>query len=71
MLQWDCKIHTVRIGGIKQMLFLRREDGQGQVEYALLLVLMAIALLVLLTVFGQEIVRVYESIRTELSVLGG
>lgn len=53
------------------MLFLRREDGQGQVEYALLLILMAIALLVLLTVFGQEIVRVYERIRTELSVLGG
>jgi len=53
------------------MLFLRREEGQGQTEYALLLIFVAIALLVLLTFFGQEIVRVYERIRTELSVLGG
>jgi Flp pilus assembly pilin Flp len=52
------------------MLFLRREDGQGQTEYALLLVLMAISLLFLLTFFGQEVIRVYERIRTELSVLG-
>jgi Flp pilus assembly pilin Flp len=52
------------------MLFLRREEGQGQTEYALLLVLMALVLLVLLTFFGQEIVRVYERIRTDLSVLG-
>ncbi|MFN2189331.1 MAG: Flp family type IVb pilin [Candidatus Promineifilaceae bacterium] len=51
------------------MLFLRREEGQGQTEYALLLVLMALALLILLTFFGQEVVRVYERIRAELAAI--
>jgi Flp pilus assembly pilin Flp len=44
------------------MLFLAREKGQGQVEYALLLVLVALFLLALLSFLGQFIVETYERI---------
>ena len=52
------------------MLFLRREGGQGTVEYALLLMLVALFLLVLVAFLGQEIVATYERIRAQLAVLG-
>ena len=38
------------------------ESGQGLVEYALILLLVALALIVLLTVFGLEVSDVYANI---------
>ncbi|MEE9599618.1 MAG: pilus assembly protein [Anaerolineales bacterium] len=38
------------------------ESGQGLVEYALILLLVALALIVLLTVFGSEVSDVYSNI---------
>ncbi len=38
------------------------ESGQGLVEYALILLLVALALIVLLTIFGSEISDVYANI---------
>jgi len=38
------------------------ESGQGLVEYALILLLVALALIVLLTVFGSEVSDVYANI---------
>jgi pilus assembly protein Flp/PilA len=38
------------------------ESGQGLVEYALILLLVALALIVLLTVFGSEVADVYGNI---------
>jgi Flp pilus assembly pilin Flp len=49
------------------MLFLTREDGQGQTEYALLLVLMAMGLLVLLTFVGQFIITTYTWITAQIA----
>lgn len=46
------------------MLFLAREDGQGLVEYALLIMLVAIVLLVILTVFGQQLGGLFNEIQT-------
>ena len=37
------------------MLFLPREEGQGLVEYALILVLVSITVIVLLTLLGDEV----------------
>ena len=49
------------------MLFLPREEGQGLVEYALILVLVAIAVIALLTLLGDQIGTVFEKITTELN----
>lgn len=46
------------------MLFLHCEDGQGLAEYALLLALIAIVVFVILGVFGQQLVVLYQDIVT-------
>ena len=49
------------------MLYLPREDGQGLVEYALILVLVSIVVIVLLTLLGTEIGQVFNDVTSELS----
>ncbi len=49
------------------MLFLPREEGQGLVEYALILVLVAIAVILLLTLLGNTIKNVFSTIADALS----
>lgn len=44
------------------MLYLPREEGQGLVEYALILVLVAIVVIVILTVLGPIIGNVFSTI---------
>ena len=44
------------------MLFLHREDGQGLVEYALVLLLIAIVVIAVLTLFGSQIGNIYSRI---------
>jgi pilus assembly protein Flp/PilA len=44
------------------MLFLPAETGQGLVEYALLLVLVALVVIVVLVIFGPAIGNVYSNI---------
>lgn len=51
------------------MLFLSQEDGQGQLEYALILVLVAFVVIVLLAVVGQQIVATYEWITNQISLI--
>ncbi|MFW6068643.1 MAG: hypothetical protein ACOC9E_03585 [Chloroflexota bacterium] len=46
------------------MLFLAREDGQGLVEYALVLALVALVLVVILGVFGQQLGVLFTEITT-------
>jgi len=50
------------------MLFLPREEGQGLVEYALILVLVAIAVIILLTLLGDTINNVFSNIANALNV---
>ncbi len=49
------------------MLYMPREEGQGLVEYALILVLIAIVVLVVLGLLGDQISAIFESITTGLS----
>jgi len=42
------------------------EDGQGMVEYALILVLIAIVVIVVLTVVGHKISNVFSNISSGL-----
>ena len=44
------------------MVFLPREEGQGLVEYALILILVAMAVVGVLAVFGRDIEQVYENV---------
>ena len=44
------------------MLFMPREEGQGLVEYALILVLVAVVVIVVLAVLGPEVGEVFSKI---------
>jgi len=44
------------------MMFLPREDGQGLVEYALILVLVAVVVIVILALLGPAIGNVFSTI---------
>jgi len=44
------------------MLFLNRENGQGLVEYALVLVLVAIVVIAILTLLGPQIGNVFSQV---------
>lgn len=44
------------------MLFLNRESGQGLVEYALVLVLVAIVVIAILALLGPQIGNVFSQI---------
>jgi len=48
------------------MIFLPREEGQGLVEYALILVFIAIVVVAALLIFGQELRDLYQYIVTSL-----
>ena len=43
------------------------DTGQGLVEYALILLLVALALLVLLSIFGTNLADVYQNIIDNIS----
>jgi pilus assembly protein Flp/PilA len=50
------------------MLYLPREEGQGLVEYALILVLIAVVVIVLLTLVGDEVRSTFSRIASGLDV---
>jgi pilus assembly protein Flp/PilA len=49
-----------------EQLFERAEDGQGMVEYALILVLIAIVVIVILTTLGKQVNNVFSNISNGL-----
>jgi pilus assembly protein Flp/PilA len=48
------------------MLFAAQEKGQGLVEYALIIVLIAIVVIAALTLLGSQITGVFDRISGEL-----
>ena len=52
------------------MLYLPREEGQGLVEYALILVLIAIIVIAVLTLMGPAIGEIFSTIMTRLATAG-
>ena len=50
------------------MLFLTHEDGQGLVEYALILVLVAIVVIAILLILGPVVGNVFSNIITVMSL---
>jgi pilus assembly protein Flp/PilA len=49
------------------MLFAAKEKGQGLVEYALILVLIAIVVIVALSLLGPKIGQIFSDINSGLS----
>jgi len=49
------------------MLFLPREEGQGLVEYALILVLVAVVVIAILLLLGPAIGDVFSNIVSNLA----
>lgn len=48
------------------MLYLPREEGQGLVEYALILVLVAIVVIAILILIGPQIANVFSQVTNGL-----
>ena len=48
------------------MMYLPREEGQGLVEYALILVLVAIVVIVILALLGPAIGNIFSTIVNSL-----
>lgn len=48
------------------MLFLNREGGQGLAEYALLITFIALAVVLVVAVFGQELRKLFLTITNTL-----
>ena len=44
------------------MMFIPREEGQGLVEYGLILILVAVAIVVALTLFGSELQELFSQV---------
>jgi pilus assembly protein Flp/PilA len=44
----------------------RREEGQGMVEYALILVLIAVVVLLILTTLGKQVKNVFSNISSDI-----
>jgi pilus assembly protein Flp/PilA len=56
---------------VKKMLFASKEKGQGLVEYALILVLVAIVVIAVLMLLGPIIGNVFSTINDSLSAASG
>ncbi len=52
------------------MLYLPQEEGQGLVEYALILVLVAIIVIAILAILGPQIGNVFSRITSGLTGAG-
>jgi pilus assembly protein Flp/PilA len=53
-------------GGEKNMLFAPKEKGQGLVEYALILVLVAVVVIAILALLGPAISSIFNNIVTKI-----
>jgi len=49
------------------MLYMPREEGQGLVEYALILVLIAIVVIVILSIPGNQVSTIFSTISSGLT----
>jgi pilus assembly protein Flp/PilA len=48
------------------MFYLPREEGQGLVEYALILVLISVTVIAVLGLLGDQVFAVFDNVTNEL-----
>ena len=51
------------------MIYMPAEDGQGLVEYALIIMLIALVLIAVITLFGEELSSTYSTIQSSVGDL--
>jgi len=59
------KANSLEKGGEK--MYLPREEGQGLVEYALILVLVAMVVIAILTLLGPQVANVFSRVTSALA----
>lgn len=59
------KVKSLEKGGEK--MYLPREEGQGLVEYALILVLVAIVVIAILALLGPQIANIFSKVTSGLT----
>jgi pilus assembly protein Flp/PilA len=62
-----CALLLLRVTEFVRTRLAAREDGQGMVEYALILVLIAIVVIVILQIVGKQVNNVFSNISNGLS----
>lgn len=50
------------------MLFALKEKGQGLVEYAIILALIAVVVIAIVTVLGKKVSKIFENISNAMTV---
>jgi len=50
------------------MRFIRREEGQGLVEYGLILILIAVVVVVFLSLAGQQIGELFSRVASAINI---
>jgi Flp pilus assembly pilin Flp len=55
------------VASVKRFMEERAKDGQALVEYALILVLVAIAVMVMLTALGGTVNTTFDTVNTKLN----
>ena len=55
MCIWGCASENIYSKGIYIMLFAPKEKGQGLVEYAIILALIAIVVIAVMTTLGKKV----------------
>ena len=58
--------HTQNRKGVIDMLYLPSEEGQGIIEYALILVLVALMVIVILALLGPAIGNVFSNLYVQI-----
>jgi len=53
------------------MIYAPAEDGQGLVEYAIIIMLIAIVLIAIVTIFGTQVSTLYSQISSGVSDASG
>ena len=62
MLSWGCASENIYSKGIYIMLFAPKEKGQGLVEYAIILALIAIVVIAVMTTLGKKVNNTFSNI---------
>jgi pilus assembly protein Flp/PilA len=62
-----CALLFLRVTEFVRTRIAAREDGQGMVEYALILVLIAIVVIVILQIVGKQVNNVFSNISNGLT----
>jgi pilus assembly protein Flp/PilA len=61
-VQQALSIQRKEVNGMERNQLDRRQDGQGMVEYALILVLVSIVVIVILLTMGNQILNVFSNV---------